>query len=266
MRRWLKATYRRLFARKWLYPFHLWLHRVALAGMGILNYEDFAASGEDHFLANELERRVRPVEVVVDVGAHEGAYSSRARSLWPTARILSFEPNPRTFERLVRRAELDGFVAINQGCSNREGMVELFDLAGQEGSSHASVYREVVEHSHGSGITAVAASVTSLDAFASREGLERIDLLKIDAEGHELHVLLGAKRLIAEGRINAIHFEFNEMNAFSGVHFRDFFELLRDFELYRLLPAGMVELAAYRPVELEIFAFQNIVAFRRVAA
>jgi hypothetical protein len=46
--------------------------------------------------------------------------------------------------------------------------------------------------------------------------LSRIDLLKIDTEGHELQVLRGAQKIVSAGLIRVLHIEFNEMNVFSG--------------------------------------------------
>jgi hypothetical protein len=44
------------------------------------------------------------------------------------------------------------------------------------------------------------APLTTLDAFAARESLERCDLVKIDVEGGELAVLHGGEQLVARCR------------------------------------------------------------------
>jgi hypothetical protein len=53
------------------------------------------------------------------------------------------------------------------------------------------------------------------------------------------------------------------MNVISRVFFMNFYDLLSDFVLYRLLPHGMVPIGEYHPVDCEIFAYQNIVARRK---
>lgn len=88
-------------------------------------------------------------------------------------------------------------------------------------------------------------------------------MIKIDAEGHELKVLAGARRSIARGMIEAIHFEFNAMNITSRVFFRDFYDLLPGYRFYRMLPGGLAPLGDYDPVTCEILAYQNIVALRQ---
>jgi len=49
------------------------------------------------------------------------------------------------------------------------------------------------------------------------------------------------------------------MNVFSRVFMHDFFELMKGYRFYRLLPHGLLPLKRYIPLT-EIFAYQNIVA------
>jgi hypothetical protein len=50
------------------------------------------------------------------------------------------------------------------------------------------------------------------------------------------------------------------MNVASRVFFRDFWNLMPNYDFYRLLPDNMVKLNNYSPVFCEIYAYQNIVA------
>jgi len=74
---------------------------------------------------------------------------------------------------------------------------------------------------------------------------------------------MGAIELIKNNKIDVIHFEFNEMNVYSRVFFRDFHELLVNYNFYRMLPDGLVFLGDYNPIYQEIFAYQNIVVIRK---
>ena len=96
--------------------------------------------------------------------------------------------------------------------------------------------------------------------LCKRKKIKEVKFLKIDTEGNELNVLLGAKRLLKENRIETIQFEFNEMNVMSRVFFRDFLELMPDHTFYRLLPAGLLPIGKYSPLTNEIFAYQNVIA------
>jgi hypothetical protein len=100
--------------------------------------------------------------------------------------------------------------------------------------------------------------IISLDVYVKENGLEKICLLKIDTEGHELEVLKGARGCLESGKIDLIHIEFNEMNVISRVFFRDFLTVLKDYIPYRLLPSGAIQLNR-SPLMTELFAFQNII-------
>ena len=58
--------------------------------------------------------------------------------------------------------------------------------------------------------------VTTLDAEASKHGLSHIDILKIDTEGYDLHVLRGAENLLRNQSIGIIQFEYNAPWADAG--------------------------------------------------
>ena len=141
----------------------------------------------------------------------------------------------------------------------------LYDYASDDGSQHASLYRDVIEGLRESVSTHHAVSIVSLDDFIGNRALAPVDLLKIDVEGNELEVLRGARQSLQKGTIQAIQFEFNEMNLVSRVFFKDFLDMLRGYRLFRLLPRGMLPVQPYHPVLHELFGYQNIVAFRKGA-
>ncbi|MBK8024283.1 MAG: FkbM family methyltransferase [Chloroflexi bacterium] len=57
--------------------------------------------------------------------------------------------------------------------------------------------------------------VDTLDDYCARNAVESIDYLKIDVEGYEMEVMLGAESLLSSGQIGLIHFEYGDqwMNA-----------------------------------------------------
>jgi FkbM family methyltransferase len=232
----------------------------AYRNAGILNYENSDVSGERRFLAALLDRR--PDALVLDVGANRGDYSALVRSLSPRPTIHAFEPHPRAFAALEARAQALGIAAHHTALGDQAGEVSLFDYADEQGSEHASLYREVIEDAHRRRASAVTVPCTTLDAVVEGLGLATIDLVKIDTEGHELAVLKGAARTLGRGAIEVIQFEFNEMNVHSRVFLKDFMALLPGYRFHRLLPSGAMSLDAYDPRLMEIFAFQNVVCVR----
>jgi FkbM family methyltransferase len=201
---------------------------------------------------------------VVDVGANVGDYSSMVLEARKYARVFAFEPHPETFKRLTARLSAGNFVATNAACGGVPGKLLLYDHLDGSGTEHASLLPGVIESIHGDKSIKHEVEVTTLDQFAADRGIAHIDLLKIDTEGTELEVLKGACNLLREGRIRAIQFEFNEMNIVSRVFLKDFYELIPNYQFYRLLRHGLGPLDPYSPLACEVFAFQNIVALPKI--
>ncbi len=232
-----------------------------LHAVGVLNYENATVSGERRFLTRFLEQY--PSALVLDVGANTGQYSELVRELGPGTVVHAFEPHPVSFEQLTRLAAVIGVTAHPFALGKRSGEIEIFDYSDEAGSQHASVYREVIEDVHRRPSAAWTVRCETLDAVADELNLTAIGLLKIDTEGHELAVLQGARRLLESGAIDVVQFEFNEMNVISRVFMRDFFALLPNYRIYRLLGDGAIEFQTYDPTFMEVFAYQNIACIRR---
>lgn len=257
----LLKLYSFLFARKSLYKLHKLLYYCSLSGLGILNSSNDKTSGEAHFVKTYYKNK--PTGVVLDVGANIGSYSKNLLELNPNITLYAFEPHPLTFQKLKENIIAENFHAINAAVGAVAGVLSLYDYQDNDGSSHASLYQDVIENLHNAKATEHQVNVITLGDFIESNNIDKISLLKIDTEGNELNVLKGAINQLKQGRISVIHFEFNEMNVASRTYFMDFWNLLPNYDFYRLLPNDMIKIDKYKPVFCEIFAFQNIVAILR---
>jgi FkbM family methyltransferase len=151
---------------------------------------------------------LRPGMTFVDVGANVGYYTALAahKVAGGEGRVVSFEPSPYAFERLNRFVEanrLAHVTAVNAGLSDSTGETQLY--LGADSDNHTPT---MVAHPN---TIATTVKIVTLDAEAERLGVDRLDLIKIDVEGHEPKVLAGAKGLMKERRIRAVLCEFNEV-------------------------------------------------------
>ncbi len=233
----------------------------ALSAFGILNFATPEESGEAWFL-DRFAASVK-VPVVFDVGANVGAYTRDVLRRCPLAHVFAFEPHPRNFARLSDFLANPQVEALNVALGDRAGELEIFDYRDMDGTSHASLYREVIETIHHAPSVSHRVGVRTVADIAEEYEVRYIDLLKIDTEGHEYAVLEGAEPLIRDGRVDVIHFEFNEMNVISRRFFKDFWDFLPEYDFFRLLPEGVLPLVQYVPSHCEIFAYQNIVCTRK---
>jgi FkbM family methyltransferase len=240
------------------------LLKLSYQEMGLLKYENSYVSGEHYLIFTALRRLVtnrRPT--LFDVGANRGDYSRELRSAFPEAEIYAFEPNPYTFELLRATLSSAKDHTFCLGLGSAAGTETIYTYDNALDSVHATVCRDVFNDvHHASNIAAVDIQLTTIDQFCKGAGIKHIDVLKIDTEGYELHVLRGAARMLNEDRVDVIQFEFNGMHVISRVFLRDFYEVLKAYDIYRLDTSRLIPLPNY-DVRNEIFQFQNFVAIAK---
>jgi FkbM family methyltransferase len=182
-------------------------------------------------------------------------------SLCPGARIHAFEPQASLAAELA--SSHPGVTVNNLALADVAGTLELSDYASHKGSQHATLLSGVIDGIHHAQARSIQVPVGTVDEYCVQRGIERIDFLKIDVEGFELKVLQGAKRMLDERRVDVIQFEFNEMNVIARVFLNDFVTCLQgSYQLYRLLPHGLLPLRFGSHWRNEQFVFQNIIALR----
>lgn len=141
----------------------------------------------------EIAKRLRPGTTYCDVGAHIGYMVAVAsRLVGPTGTVVAFEPNPENIRRLRRTIELNDL----RNVMIRE--VALSDCVGESQfflSSSSSMGSLLPGPS---GTPTVPVRTSTIDE--ELKTLAVPDLVKIDVEGGENAVLMGAARLIEDHR------------------------------------------------------------------
>mgnify|MGYP000033817028 CR=1 FL=1 len=137
--------------------------------------------------------QAQPGMMVIDVGANVGVYTfSAAQRVGATGRVLAVEPFSgcvNCLEETRRVNQLDWVTVCRGAASDRDGTAHL-------ALHSASEMNQVMSEVDSSTVATEAVPCFTLDTLVERQGLQRVDLLKIDAEGHELQVLKGSDRLL----------------------------------------------------------------------
>lgn len=144
-----------------------------------------------------------PAPVVCDVGANVGFFSWRVHAVRPGATVLAFEPASANASRLQRVFALQGIngEVCPVACGRESGMATLYLRNSVTHSLDPAWHTDL---DRGSGSEEVA--LTTLDAECDRRGLAGIDLLKIDTEGAEVDVLVGASGILAQTRFVVLEY------------------------------------------------------------
>ena len=193
--------------------------------------------------------------ILFDVGAHVGDYTLQLLQLFPNARVFAFEPSQPSFELLKTRVQHNQIVLLNHGLAENIGTYPLYKDVPL--SRIASLTR--FEKASNEPLELV--SMKRLDDAFPAFGLEHIDLLKIDVEGHELDVLHGSEQLLKKRIVQNIQFEFGESNIATKISFKDIFEYLsqHDFAISIVKHGRLVRLPTYKP-NYEVFLTTNLIA------
>lgn len=160
-------------------------------------------------LETAFKKYVKTGMTVIDIGAHIGLYTLlAARNVGDKGKVYSFEPTPRTFNLLRQNININFFVRSNKiiheqlAITNKKGQVKFFIF--KEKTGHNSL------HFSGKKNNSILVKTTSLDAYLKVN--EKVDVVKIDAEGSEPQIIKGMKNIIKNNPKIIIFMEFCPLN------------------------------------------------------
>lgn len=213
---------------------------------------DMRTNGELWFARTMVPRS----RVVFDVGANQGDWAALAHQLNPSARIHCFEPSPVTFRMLEKNASLPNVTLNPFGLSDRHEERDLWIY--DDGSGANSLYHRV--GTIGTQTRTETVAMRSLDTYCSEQGIDRIDCMKVDVEGHEVSVFRGGERMFREARVAAVQFEYNDTYIDARTQLKDIWEFFRevapDYRFYKLYPTELRYVPEYTQ-RYETFRYSN---------
>ena len=146
------------------------------------------------------KKEIKKGDTVVDIGANIGLYTLFfSKLVGATGKVIAFEPDPENFDVLKKNIELNEITNVTlmqKGISNKNETMKLY-------KSHASGAHSLIKNEWAKEYTDIQ-TVTLDDYFNGEE----IDMMKIDAEGFELEVIEGGKKLLENNKNMKIISEF----------------------------------------------------------
>jgi len=165
-----------------------------LAEKGALDHE-LMYNGFEETELRFVQRLLRPGMTVLDIGAHHGLYTLlTAKSVGRRGRVIAFEPSPRECRRLAKHVRVNRCRNVEvEACAvgDTSGEAELYMVDGFRDWGNSLRPPAVPEPTR-----LVRVSVRRLDDVLAERGIEQVDFIKLDAEGGELAVLEGGRRLL----------------------------------------------------------------------
>lgn len=164
----------------------------------------------EQWITNLFRGLMRPGMTVIDIGANLGYYSILAADIvGPTGRLVAFEANPSLAELLHSNLAVNGFLdrstIEHKAVLSSSGMVRFGVYERYLGGSSIYASEEVAAR-HQDKVKMIDVPAIALDDYF-RPG-EKVDLVKIDAEGAEPSILQGARRVLTENQDIQVIMEF----------------------------------------------------------
>ncbi|MCX6712812.1 MAG: FkbM family methyltransferase [Candidatus Vogelbacteria bacterium] len=149
----------------------------------------------------------------------------------------------------------------NFGLSDTEGTFAIYK--DEETSGLSSLYQRNLSFCNMSLSIKEAAEMKRAKNYIESNGIKKINLVKMDIEGHEISALKGFGEYLNADFIDAIQFEYGGANIDSHTNLMDFYNLLlpRDFIICKV-KKHYLEIRDYNP-RLDNFVYQNFVAISK---
>ncbi len=256
-----------------LFPFTPLLTRVSYGAWWLavndVNNDGYFSGNYEPKELRFVKRFLKPGMVVVDIGAHHGFYTLYASKLvGDQGLVIAFEPSVRELQKLRFHINLNRCKNVKVApfaLSNSEETTDFYVVMGRDtgcNSLRTPVVTEPIER--------VQVQTSTLDSYLNRTGVQKVDFIKLDAEGAELKILNGASHLLNRFPRPIILCELSEGRCLPWGHTcKDIIDLLEKEYNYRwcslgaegslgrfLLAEGIENYVAV-PVEYEIDTIQN---------
>lgn len=145
--------------------------------------------------------------VILDIGAHKGESVRFFKDIFPSSIIHSFEPDPENFKLLekccksYKGLEKGNCHSTNKAIAEKKGTMRYY----RQSISHMGGLLPINKSSEDSLGYAESATnepievnVTTVDLYCSKMNIEEVDIMKIDVQGYEVGVLLGAQQMLSK--------------------------------------------------------------------
>ncbi len=176
-----------------------------------------------------VKRLLKKNDVFFDVGANIGLYTVIASPLVGLeGRVHSFEPNPRTFARLLENIDLNrcgNVEANNKALSGKEDVLEI-----ETSDDWLDAWSSLRPRRDSMASQSSMVECMTLDAYFDLHQVKGPVLLKIDVEGWEEYVISGARKTLASAHVIGIIMEISSQVIVDILHGHGFilFSFRRD--------------------------------------
>jgi FkbM family methyltransferase len=149
------------------------------------------------FFTSKLLRTVPRGGIVLDIGSNIGYYAvHEAMLVGPEGMVIAVEPQPHVYKALLASFRANGiknYIAVRKALSSKSGSTEFI-------VSNFSNWSRIAEGGEAVDMYKINVKVSSVDELMNELGLQKLDLVRMDVEGHEEEILEGMRSTIKRFR------------------------------------------------------------------
>ena len=185
----LRSAARRLGVLRLLTPLRAWVYRMR------------GDDGYEAKFAKAVQQAVGPGDVVWDIGANLGLYTSVFLDLaGPQGKVIAFEPAPACFAAMQETfKDVPNVQLMNMAMGNEAGTVDM-ELAMEANAPTHSLVSAASDET-------VAVAIARGDDLVAEGQAPIPNVIKIDVEGFEQEVLLGMAHLLRNKSVREVLLE-----------------------------------------------------------
>jgi len=251
----------KLFASNYFISLRKLIFHFSLKISGYKNFGNFYDTGEDYLFSQIKKFNIKNV---LDVGAHTGAFSKKLLEN-ENINVIAFEPMKKNFIRL-KKLENDykyRFKCFNIALSNRIGNTKIYYTNPSSQLSSIAINLNKINFLKNKKIKKQNIKIDTLDNLIAKNKKifkNKIDYIKIDTEGNDFKVLVGALKTIKKHKPQLIQIEMNYHYLFAGENLYQFSKFLVGYEVFQIMPFnnGLLKIDPSRP-ENNIFHLSNFI-------
>lgn len=198
---------------------------IALKNLAIIFFDLIDKYFHQKRIINFLKTHLNEINIFLDIGSHKGTYTDLIlKNILVTEKLILIEPQKNIFDFIQNKYKNDRNINIhNYAISNKEKKMKLYINKHDLTSSLTEIdknnkYLNLKAKLFGGSLDEmikkkITIKALSLKNIVNKEKIKKIDLVKIDTEGHELQVLQGAGNFLKKG-IKYLIIEFHNSNIF----------------------------------------------------
>ena len=169
------------------------------------------------------------IKIALDIGAQKGETIDYFLKIPKIKKIYSFEPQEKIFKYLQKKYKNNNKIILSKTplsdkCRKRVFYINKLSLTSTFSKINTNslwfIIKKKILNTKKTYESKISIKTNSLDNFIKLKKIKKIDLLKIDTEGHELHILKGSKNLLKKNLVKYLLIEINHSNMYNNYSYK----------------------------------------------